>query len=270
MATSAKKAKSPGTGTIILLFLLLGVLVYLTPCPSETQFIYFKVALALVAGLFGWLIPGFIRFNATWASVTVKATAGMGLFMIVLIYAPQLSTATGKCANTQYTIILRDSTSRTIPDLSGSLSILIKNNVQKAQIQSDGSVEVKGITVDMENYLFNVELHADNWVFAATRSKTIDTAFRNDRLVLRLVQDDAFCCISGVILDKDARKLPDVAMYHNGNRTNVDSGEFRIIIPPAARKETHTIRFEKEGYQPVEKTISIITGVGQQIYMHKK
>jgi len=234
-------------------------MVYIIPCQSEPQFIFFKVSLALLAGFFGWFLSGFINVNYQTTGLIVKAGGGGALFVLVLIFTPQLSAASHKCdPDPNYTIILRDSMGRTIPGLTGNLSILVGDNTETPEIQKNGAVDVKGITENKESYKFNIELLVDGWSFATNRGKVLDTFFKGRRLVLPLVMDDTYCCVKVRVINSSGHNegLSGASVYIEGRKLTTDTvGETKYLISADERQSYIKLRVEKDSFQTVEKTV---------------
>ncbi|HZE84702.1 MAG TPA: hypothetical protein VE035_10345 [Puia sp.] len=267
-----KRPKGAFTYLVILL-VAMGLIIYRMPCPSETQFIYLKVLLALVAGLFGWFLSGFIHLDYRVANLAIKAGGGGALFVLVLLFSPKLSSAAHQCdPDLNYTIILRDSLHQTINGLKGNLQVLIGNNVEKPEIQSTGVVDVKGITEDKENYSFNVELIAEGWTFQASHKKVLDTFFRGKRLVLPLVMDDAYCCVKGLVLDvsNNNHGLEGASVYIGGKKLITDKdGAFSYPVAPEERNSFLQCHIEKDSFIVSEKSVRPGNTI-ETIYLHKK
>ena len=269
--TKPNNESKPNILIPISLLVLFGGLVFILPCPSDSQFIYFKLVLAIIAGLFGWFLSGFINITATWGKLVINATGGFGLFFLVFFYSPKLSSNSGKCAP-QYTIILRDSTGKTIRGLEGKLSVIVGTDVKTPEIKSDGTVDVKGITEDKETTKFSVELLNEDWLFKSNREKVIDTFFKNERLVLYLVLDNQYCCLKGTVVDASNNNTPmeNVEVFVDNIKiiTNKE-GKYDYIVPNNLRKTSLNLRISKDSFITIEKVVSTSLKVDETIYLHR-
>lgn len=75
---------------IIFLLLLIGIALFI-PEPSEFQIFIFRTVLGLAAGAFVTIISGFIHIDVRWQKLTLRAGAGLAVFVVIyLINPPQL------------------------------------------------------------------------------------------------------------------------------------------------------------------------------------
>lgn len=89
---------SAATGIAFLITLL--AIALFVPKPTEFQVLVFRTVLALAAGAFATIISGFIHVEAKWQQLTIRAGAGLAVFVLIFFVNPpkliqQLSESTG-------------------------------------------------------------------------------------------------------------------------------------------------------------------------------
>ena len=248
---------SPSTNKLLptlsglgLILLMVGLLFY-TPCPSDAQFFTFRVVLALAAGAFAALIPGFL--NVRWNTPSIQAGGGLALFALIYFLNPAQGIATDSCNPTRdLTLFIENAQGQAVLQ-SGTISYRIGNNRSQESINTEGEVTLKQLPQKDSLYL---ELLALGWQFThGKKTQTIWPGGR-DQVVLQIERDNSLCCLKGFVQDETGNRLEGVQIIVGDTalRTNA-LGNFELKLPKSKQREHYKIQAQKEGYENWSLTI---------------
>src|SRR5579872_2363941 len=100
------------------LIVLSGLDVFFLPCPSSSQYIYFKVILAAAVAILSFLIIGTMNIHGNIWGVRIKAAGGFAIFILILKFTPDLIDTSDKCSpSISYILFLNDSQGTSIKGL---------------------------------------------------------------------------------------------------------------------------------------------------------
>lgn len=151
MGTTENKRKTKSNLLLIGLssaFIIVAIIIItLIPCPSEPQFLFYKIILALSVAGVASIIPGFIRIKY---QNFVSAGGAIAVFVFVLTYNPGFIENNPKCKST-FNLNVQfygDSAKGTILR-SGEAKVVFKGRTQILQLQSDGKITLEDIPMDI-------------------------------------------------------------------------------------------------------------------------
>ena len=234
--------------TSFFILLLLGSLIALIiflPCPTNNQYVIFRILIALLCGLFFPLISGTINIS----QLGMKAAGGIALFIFVYFEMPTYINSNDKCNEPfEYTIFLRDSDDNKIENFDGILKIEGENKFDPGTFnKSESSYLFRGIDFSLKNKEVRVELESENWVFANRKKFTMKSVSEKSTSLVVIPNSKARFS-SGFV--KDKFEIPNVEIYSEGKLiAKTDSrGWYSISIPIENDKTGLRVNFIKKGY----------------------
>jgi hypothetical protein len=262
-------------GGFLLIFLHLGVALWLwfrlSIGSSNLDKLLFLVVLACFVALTFNFVSGSMTYQISDGKRKILASGGAAAFIIVISLARFLLTSS-ETDRPGLTIWLRDSTGAQIPKLKGRVVTAAAGNVlDKGIIDDEGSADLKILTWGDAARRATYEIQAGEWVWHRTRTKTIDTFFKERSLTLALVQNESSCCVLGRLLDaQTAAPIPGAIVWVEENSdTSSGAGIFKIYVSPSKRTRLLALSILKDGYTTYNETITADEEV-QSIYLTPK
>lgn len=249
-----KKRNSLILGICLLVLALL--LVIFIPCPSNSQYIFFRTILSASVGGIATIIPGFL--NIEYRNV-VAAGGGLAVMVFMYIYNPVLIDHESNCNEPfDFTIFIENLNGQIELKNKGYLIIQLENDKRRQPIDHNGSVTFRRIPFQFKNKKQNflIELVADGWQFINERKKT-EVFFNGINATLQVIRDNSLCCVFGTVRDEKNNFLPNVTVRLNDIVTITDNrGWFEIKIPHEKQKEVQKLTAQLDGYLIWEANIS--------------
>jgi hypothetical protein len=255
--------------------MLVGIafLLYLLPCPTAPQYIFFRVTLALAAASFSAILLGFIELRTKFLNMVLRAGGGFAVFFLILRYVPEIKDTSDKCAPLRdYTFILHNTDNSSVSGLDGKVSLLIGNNVREEQIDPNGIATFRDISAVFFDDTVTVEIKIKGWWLSDSHKRTRNTVLKDNRMILPVSEDDSRCCIIGRVVQCDdiSRPIPGVSVYISDSTLTDKDGKFKITIPVGKRKNSQVTTFSAPGYQSNVKEILVDTTESTTICLEKK
>ena len=258
--------------TGIVLLAGIGGIIIFRPCLTDSQFFFVRVVLGLVAALFMAVLPGSIRIDSKILQTGIRAVGSPAIFLLIYKFTPDFLPSAADCKPlVNYTFILRDSSNASINKLKGQVLVTFGNEVGEKEI-INGIADYKRIAAQDMNKRLKIELKADGWVFQRTGKKVIDTALRGESMLLNLIPDDLYCCVTGKIIDESTGLgLPGIAV----SVADIDSvtdkaGKFKIPVPLNQRDQTLVLNVTSPAYKIYTTEVSVYSTASHDYYIHKK
>jgi hypothetical protein len=265
MVNGKTKDKQVIANLIIGATLLAGitVLIIFIPCPSSSQYIFFRFALSLAIASLSALLMGHISIK--YKNIIV-AGGSFAIFLLTLRYTPDLIDTQEKCSSFSYTFFLTDSTNSRLPELKGKLGLKLTNDIREETINDKGIVEFKNMPYSFSNTHATIELFVDGFWFSDSKSRATKIVLQGASTTLHLIADNTLCCVNGIVFN-GRKVLAEVSITVDGmpgQTFHSDSkGTFNIVFPSQARKETQVLTFSKEGY--IDKRREFFPGTQQSV-----
>jgi|SRR5450432_301996 len=236
----------PAISGLVLIIAILFIAIAL-PCPTNTQYIIFRIVLSIALAAFAVVIPGIFKLTI---STGLKAGGCLAIFAFAFKYTPQVLNTSDKCvAFFVYSISLRDSADDIPIKNSGFLTMISDNYQQKIKIDEAGNVNFLKIPPVLKESHINLQLDAEGWRFE-NKKKIISIHLINNSAVLTIQRDNSLCCITGSVRDSSTGiYLPDVKVRIGDiSSTSDQNGRFKLEIPAADQQEEYRLICEKDHY----------------------
>jgi hypothetical protein len=223
-------------------------LIVVIPCPTSSQYFFFRIAFAIAVAGFASVIPGSIEFKY---KNFVTASSAMAVFAIIFFLnpAPALIDTSDKCNQPfNLTVFVHGSQGKydTVLQGKGEVVIDLGNDRKREAINQDGEAEFKSIPAAFKNERVNISVNSD--IYKAKYPDSLYTL--DDNKVYVQVQKYGLDKIMGSVIDEDGNLLQEVkVMIQDIVDTSDANGNFKLIIPPEKQKEEQTLRATKEGYE---------------------
>jgi len=123
------------------------VIISVIPCPSEPQFGFYKVVLALSIAGIASILPGFMRVNY---KNYVSAGGALAVFVFVLTFNPSFIANNPKCRGVFHLNVqlYGDSAKGTIVK-TGEIKVVLNGRTQIIPVEWDGKITLEDIPVDI-------------------------------------------------------------------------------------------------------------------------
>ncbi|MEZ4892876.1 MAG: hypothetical protein R3A50_09535 [Saprospiraceae bacterium] len=265
--SSQKQALIFAAGFVLLI--LLSVL--FVPCPTNAQFIVFRIALAIgVAGLAA-VLPGLLQLN-----LSKNLAFGIALVVFALVYFQNPATEISKnsCEDTfEYSIILVSDSERLNFDTKykGKVKLQLKNDFREATLDLNGSADFKGLAPAFQDQQVDAILDFQGWQFAETHSKKMSVKLSGKNINLKVEPDQSLSKIMGVVKDINNNFIADAVVWlPGGNKVKTDSlGYFELPIAEGKQREKQTISIVKQGFKTIDREVQPALGEVIQFVLYK-
>lgn len=251
-----------------LLLLIIGLLVFI-PCPSNSQFTVFRIALSLGAAGLAAIIPGFFKI-----ALKAQVQAGGALAVLVLVYLVNPATAVvskDQCNGPfDLTIFLENADGVTELKSEGKLVLRLANDRREEYIDIEGSVSFKQLPAQAQGDSVPVELNAPGWQFSNGKSNTLVALIGLGQTLIIQRDSALYCCIAGVVRDPGNKPLSGVTLDILGVLDTSDTqGRFELVIPVAKQAESYTLTATHPRYKLFDVTVYPATRTEVKILMQK-
>jgi hypothetical protein len=255
-------------GAVLIVFIGMGV--YFLPCPTSSQYIYFRIVLALAVAILSVLLVGSITFNGKIAGNNVKAVGGFAVFIILIIFTPSIVDTTNKCVpDTDYVVVVSKADGGSVDGLKGSISIKINDFIEERDISSSGKVYFDHVPIRLLPYKATIQIKGNRFWFIKTKSAVLDTLLPEQSITLPVQPDQTLCCLSGIVMDRETSKgiggvevRMDTLLVETNSR-----GLFNLNIPAGLQADSIILRLTAKGYIPATETGYPALKVTKEIYL---
>jgi hypothetical protein len=145
--------QSSSKNTILLITLssifLIGsiAIISIIPCPSEPQFIFYKILLAISIAGIASIVPGFMRVKY---KNYVSAGGALAVFVFVLTFNPGFIANNPKCKGFfNLNVQLYGDSAKGIILKSGEVKVVINGRTQIIPVQLDGKITLEDLPMDI-------------------------------------------------------------------------------------------------------------------------
>ncbi len=245
-APSSKNAMWIGIGLTVAILLL----VIFIPCPSASQYLVFRIIIALAAAGLTAVIPGIININLTNG---VMAGGAIAIFAVVYFFDPASSVGEGKCANETFVLTVfvhgKGGLEDKILKGQGMVSVYLNSRYEKVKIDEDGKAIFTEISPTFNNSRIRIAIDHPQ-PYQSTHPDSLYELKKNGVVYLEtelLGMDKIFGEVldykSGQFLDSVRVSVLNVQTYSNNN------GWFELQIPSDKQSKFQRVSFDKKGYE---------------------
>jgi hypothetical protein len=253
------------------LVLLLLALVVFIPCPSEGQYIVFRLVLALGLAALAAIVPGILQ--VAWNSA-IKASGALAVFVVAYLMDPAARVGQGRCEQgafsvTVFTKPLREGVD--LPSPGGEVVLRLRSNERREKVNERGEATFKEIAAEFEGQRVPLAFaHPQGYKAAVGMDSVLLT--RNGAYNLSITLPGTRR-ILGAVYDFQ-RNQPLDSVYVGINKqtfTYTDAvGEFILDIPEEFQGKFQRLKFLKKGYELLElDSVPVHTGQKQQVSLKK-
>ena len=245
-APSSKNAMWIGIGLTVAILLL----VIFIPCPSASQYLVFRIIIALAAAGLTAVIPGIININLTNG---VMAGGAIAIFAVVYFFDPASSVGEGKCANETFVLTVfvhgKGGLEDKILKGQGMVSVYLNSRPEEVKIDEDGKAIFTEISPTFNNSRIRITIDHPQ-PYQSTHPDSLYELKKNGVVYLEtelLGMDKIFGEVldykSGQFLDSVRVSVLNVQTYSNNN------GWFELQIPADKQSKFQRVSFDKKGYE---------------------
>jgi hypothetical protein len=203
------------------------------------------LGLSAAAFLFG-AMRSYARYKGKVFSGVLELGGPVVLFILVAAGGFTLVPGTGPF---DFTIILLDSTPKTVLKSQGEIKIIIGNDIETDKIDENGSVDFKSIPAKFKNKEVPIQINAPGWQFTNGKTST-QCKLEGNRALITIERDSSLSTIAGLVLDEEKNSIVGAKVIVKDIITHTDeNGRFTIRIPPEKQEEKQSIRVQKQGYE---------------------
>jgi len=225
----ANQTSSKNTSLLITLssvFLIGSIaIISIIPCPSEPQFIFYKVVLALAIAGMASILPGFMLVKY---KNFVSAGEALAVFVFVLTFNPALIANNPRCKGFfNLNIQFYGDSAKGIILKSGEVKVVVNGRTQIIPIQPDGKITLEDITYDIlrKPILLTPQIedyHPDQrTIILEDQASSID-------LVLDPVVPEVK--VEGIIFYRGKPLMPGIIVIDGQNSRTDEYGNFSQIV----------------------------------------
>jgi len=243
--TSSKLSIWIGVGLLIAIILL----VLLIPCPSKSQYLVFRIVIALAAAGIATVIPGVIDVKIPNG---ITAGGAIAIFALIYFFDPASTVAENKCVEETFalTVFVHGPQGKEDKILrgQGEVCVYLNSNPEKVKIDEDGKAIFTEISPTFLNSKVRITVqhpqpyqstHPDSlYLLQPNGVIYLETALNNiDRIFGRVTDatnDDPLDSVKVII--------KDVYTFSNTD------GWFQMEVPKQWQSKFQRVSFSKKGY----------------------
>ncbi|MEM7660061.1 MAG: hypothetical protein AAF399_28385 [Bacteroidota bacterium] len=222
------------------------VLLFLVPCPTNSQYQVYRIVLAIALAGFAAVIPGFLQVKHKQA---LSAGGALAVFVLAYLFDPAAQVPNDGCNQPfTLTIFLEDANGSTVLRDQGSLVLTLPKNKQPESIDEDGKVTFDNLSATLAQDSTQVELLAEGWQFTNGKPTTRISLGEPDlRLVIE--RDASLCCLRGSVRDEQG-PVSGVLINVGSDQVRSDSsGGFVLELSELNQREEVTLSAQTTEHQ---------------------
>ncbi len=247
IAEASKKYVNPaGVGVVLMLIIL--VMVFNKPCPSDSQYFVFRIVLAIAVAGFASILVG--QMTLKYGKI-LEATGPIVVFFIIYLVNPP-NPLNNDCKNS-FTIYLEDNEGKYIAPKKDELILEVNNTPVSEYISA---VIFPNIPTSVDSTF--IKLNSEEWKFSNNSNRQ---KVKLEEITTLKVERNKNCCLEGKIFeDVNGTLMPleNVMVTISNRRVFTNSnGRFSIILPTSEQNEKGIrINLTKSGFRDKSKFIN--------------
>ena len=226
------------------------LLVIFIPCPTQSQYLVFRILIALAAAGLATVIPGVININV---SNGITAGGALAVFVIIYFFDPASTTAENKCENETFafTVFVHGQKGKEDKILrgQGEVCVYLNSLPDKVKIDEDGKATFTEISPTFLNSKVRITIDHPQ-PYQSTHSDSLYELKKNGVAFLEVglygmdkIFGEVLDYKTGQFLDSVRVSILDVETYTNSK------GWFELNIPSEKQSKFQRVSFDKKGYQ---------------------
>lgn len=250
----ALKEKNKAWVLGIVLIVLIGLLIYFTPCPTESQYIYFRIILSIAIAGLAVMIPGFFEIKY---KTLVTAGGALGVFALTYLVNPAKISSGKACEDrVNISIFLQDKRGAVPTIQDAGIKLQIGGSTWQQPWLQQGRVTFENIPTSLLDDTAYVYLEGKDWQFTNGKVKTTFFPITESKTYV-VERDRSLCCLHGSVRTEENKFVPgaEVRALGAGVTTNA-SGEFMLELPADKQAEEVPLTAFKDGYKLYEMRVS--------------
>lgn len=269
-----------GLGTLILIFVNIGILFLFQPKGMDKAVLYLVViinALFPSFALFGFM-HSFARQKTEIQKQTktrkkriVRELVGpVVLFLILLTIGINWISGIDDSEPFTFTIFLKDANGKTVLKNRGEIILTLGNEKKSRRINEDGGADFKGISPTFRDQDADVELIVGGWQFKHGTTST-NCKIKDNNATLIIKRDNSLCCLTGKVVDEEGNFIEGAkATIRNTSVKTNANGWFKLEIPPEEQAVEQSLTIQKKGYIIHRETLDVRGKSEVLICLYKK
>ncbi|MEP7144912.1 MAG: hypothetical protein ABI707_18650 [Ferruginibacter sp.] len=225
-------------------------LVVFIPCPSQSQYLVFRIILAFAAAGLAAVIPGVLNVNLKNG---ITASGAIAVAVIVYFFNPAAGAGDFKCAaeTFSYTVFIHGKQGREDIILRNQGAVLLHLNSKPERVNIDG--DGKAIFTELSPTFLNQKVRITIYHPQPYQSINPDSLYVLEKNGVTYVsvelkgtdkiQGEVTDFVTGEYIDSVRISILDIETYTNGK------GWFSLTIPPGEQAKFQRVVFDKKGYQ---------------------
>ncbi|MCP5062464.1 MAG: hypothetical protein GY936_08380 [Ignavibacteriae bacterium] len=269
---SNKKNKILTTQNLLIISFTLVIFIFVTiiflPCPTNAQYIFFRIIISFAIAGLATTIPGIFSIKL----LGIKTIGPIGILIFVYIYTPDLIDTRDKCADPFDLTVFLEFQDGGFIETQGTVVLKLGNDKRKELIDEDGSVDFKQIPNRFFDELTTIQLSNEGLQFINGK-KIIDILLNENSKTFIVENDNSNCCLSGIIRNNKNEFIEGVVVQIaeiNIITKTDDNGKFEIRIPREKQKDNFLLIVKKSGFRVWESIVYPGTKQEINIILNKK
>lgn len=256
-----------GIGMLIFITVLL---VFFSPCPTESQFFAFRLILALAAAILANQLPGMFYFELT---PFLKASGTLAIFGAIFYMNPAKLVGSERCSSApfEFTVQIRVNPGLSVPSNypkleNATLEIWLDNYWKPNDALNNGVADFKTIPSEKRDQKIPVQLQARYWKLSSD-----SVALIGKSQIIFIEPDGSLAEIVGKVMDSKTGNPVEGALVEASqiSKTTGSDGNFRIIIPLENQRDEYEVYITKTGYITWKGSATPATGVPLSVIFTK-
>lgn len=226
------------------------LLVIFIPCPTQNQYLVFRIVIALAAAGLATIIPGFISLNM---SKGITAGGALAVFVLIYFFDPASTVAENKCANETFTFTVfvhgQKGEEDKILRNQGEVCVYLNSMPDKVKIDEDGRATFTEISPTFLNTKVRISVQHPQ-PYQSTNPDSLYELKKNGVVFLQVglfgmdkIFGEVLDYKTGRFLDSVRVSILDVETFTNSN------GWFELHIPADKQSKFQRVSFDKKGYE---------------------
>ena len=225
------------------------ILITIFPCPSSSQYLFFRIVISISIAGIAAAIPGFFRIQ--YKNI-IRAGGALGVFVLVYFYNPKVINSTHKCDEPLNVIFsLKKDPSLTILPEYPKLNPLSKLILELP----NGKTEINSINYNNESFFPKID---SRWLNMRVPIRMEDNYWElsqdsiilsENRVILFIRPNESLRNIKGKVMSSNGIPIYNATIYIDDTTITTDiNGDYKARLPYHRLKDIYIIRISVPGF----------------------